>query len=309
MFEVRKPLYGANYYPEAFDRSEIDKDLDRMVELGLNCVRIAEFAWGVMEPEEGKFDFSIFRETVDKCRARGIAVVMGTPSACPPRWLEEKYPEISYMNQNGVRATHGGRRNVCPNNEVYRKYCARIVEEMAKEFCHDDNIVGWQIDNEIEPETLGSSGCCCPSCRAKFPQFIKEMYDGDIDKLNLEWGNAVWSNKFDSFEQLDFPNPIVWNHPGLQYHWGLFQDRSQNEFIKVQADILRKYVSVPIGHDSMPIFNLDYNILSSNMDVMMFNQYSFGNRVWDSAFWYDMMRALKGKPFWLTETSCCWPPR
>ena len=62
MFQAKKPVFGSNYYPEAWDRNLIDEDIALMQSMGLNCVRIAEFAWSTMEPEEGKFDFSLFRE-------------------------------------------------------------------------------------------------------------------------------------------------------------------------------------------------------------------------------------------------------
>ena len=85
---------GVAYYPEAWDRSQIDEDLDKMVEHGIGCVRIGEFAWKTMEPRLGEFDFSLFREVVDKCKTRGIKVIMGTPGATPPIWLSRMYPDI-----------------------------------------------------------------------------------------------------------------------------------------------------------------------------------------------------------------------
>lgn len=175
MFKVKKPIFGSNYYPEAWEHTEIDKDLDLMVKLGLNCVRIAEFAWATMEPEDGKFDFSLFREVVDKCRERGISVIMGTPTACPPQWLANKHPEIFAVAIDGTHQTIGGRRDVCPGSEVYLKYCDRIVEEIAKEFGRDDNVIGWQIDNEIEPErgNLGAMGCTCDECEKRFREYMK----------------------------------------------------------------------------------------------------------------------------------------
>lgn len=307
-FQVRYPILGSNYYPEAWDRSLIDEDLNLMQELGLNCVRIAEFAWKTMEPEEGKYDFSLFREVVDKCNERGIAVIMGTPTACPPRWLEEKYPEIFLVANDGTKMVHGARRNVCPNNEIYRAYCVKIVEAMAKEFANDENIIGWQIDNEIQPE-LGANkfmGCCCPVCKEKFNTWMQNRYNGDIDALNREWGNYVFSQQYDRFDQFDTPHPTLWTHPSYSYHYGLFQNDSQQEFIKLQYDVLKKYVSCPVGHDSMPIFNLDYNELSRNMDVMQYNHYCYGDIFWETHFWYDFLRPMKDRPFWNTETSCCW---
>lgn len=36
MFKVQKPVFGSNYYPEAWDRSLIDEDLSLMLDMGLN---------------------------------------------------------------------------------------------------------------------------------------------------------------------------------------------------------------------------------------------------------------------------------
>ena len=58
MYDFKPPYLGAAYYPESWPREEIDADLDRLQSHGLNTVRVAEFAWSTMEPEEGKFDFS-----------------------------------------------------------------------------------------------------------------------------------------------------------------------------------------------------------------------------------------------------------
>lgn len=304
MFKVKKPIFGSNYYPEAWDRSEIDKDLDRMCEMGLNCVRIAEFAWKTMEPEEGKYDFSLFREVVDKCRERGISVILGTPTACPPRWLEEKHPEVFQITWDGKVYRHGARRNVCPNDPVFREYCVKIVEAMAKEFCRDENVIGWQIDNEIDPEK-DVFGCCCPTCTAKFREYEKEKYNGDITALNREWGNYVFSQQYDDFSQLDHPYP-QWNHPSFLLNWQEFQVKSQHEFIKIQYDVLKKYVTCPVGTDMMPILSHDYDAWAESADVMQINEYFFGADLPGISLWYDFVRTIKDRPFWLTETSCCW---
>lgn len=90
--EKLQPFVGVAYYPEAWDRSEMIKDLDNMVRYGIKAVRVAEFAWKTMEPEDGKFDFSLFREMTDECNKRGIYVIFGTPGACRPAGLPKNTP-------------------------------------------------------------------------------------------------------------------------------------------------------------------------------------------------------------------------
>ena len=55
--EKRKkpPFLGAAYYPEDWDKSEIENDIAKMLETGISVVRIGEFAWKKMEPQEGHF--------------------------------------------------------------------------------------------------------------------------------------------------------------------------------------------------------------------------------------------------------------
>ena len=69
---MKKILVGAAYYPEMWEESEVEKDIVRMRESGVNTVRVAEFAWGRMEPEEGKFDFGRLERAVGKLGDAGI---------------------------------------------------------------------------------------------------------------------------------------------------------------------------------------------------------------------------------------------
>ena len=50
---------GSYYYPEQWDSSQWERDLKKMSEMGIKFTHFAEFAWAMMEPEEGKFDFTL----------------------------------------------------------------------------------------------------------------------------------------------------------------------------------------------------------------------------------------------------------
>lgn len=301
MYDFKPPYYGAAYYPESWPREEIDADLDRLQSHGLNTVRVAEFAWSTMEPEEGKYDLSLFREVVDKCKARGIAVIMCTPSATPPSWMAHKYPEI-FACDGERRAEHGHRRTTCPTNKLYRRFCADIVEVMAKEFASDENIIGWQIDNEFHMNILGT-GCNCPDCAKGFRDFLRERY-GTIDALNDAWGHYTWSLNFSTFNEIDPFNARMGQPPAHKYMWEVYKSLSFSDFCAAQADIIRKYTDKPIGTDMMPMHQLDPTETNSHLDVAQFNYYG---DIAHMPFWLDTYRQTHdGRHFWLTETSCCW---
>ena len=296
------PLLGAAYYPEAWEEGEQERDIAMMVKAGIRVVRMGEFAWSRMEPREGEFHFGWLRRVIEKLAAAGIAVILGTPSATPPIWLEEKEPSIMLVDEYGRRAQHGGRRNNCSNNPVYRQYAARIAEQMAMAFGKDPRVIGWQIDNEIY--TYGS-GCYCEHCRRAFREHLQAKY-GTPEQLNRRWNMALFSQWYDDFSQVPMPKPHIWHNPHLRAEWKEFISDSHVEFIRMQAEILRRYTAAPIGTDMMEAFGVSYEKIAAATDVIQFNHYEDDRHLSNAVYWFDYLRNLKERPFWNTETSTCW---
>ena len=298
---VMKPMHGAAYYPETWDEKEQEHDIEYMKKAGMNVMRIAEFAWGNMEPKEGKFDFTWLHKIVDKLADNGIAVIMGTPTAAPPLWLKKKDPKMMRLNANDLRSIHGGRREICSNNPTFRKYSARIVEKMAKEFMNDKNVIGWQIDNEIN---LRESGCFCEECEKGFRNYLKNKY-GTIENLNKRWNLNIFSQSYEDFSEIQLPKRN-WQFPQIMFEWFVFQTDSHIDFVHMQADILHKYVKVPVGTDMLQLINEDFEKMNEKLDVVQFNHYNSESTLPTLALWYDIVRAAKDRPFWSTETDPCW---
>lgn len=303
MKKLCKPYFGAAYYPEDWPEDQQEPDIAAMKECGVNVVRIAEFAWSSMEPEEGKYTFGWLHRIIDKLKAEGIAVLLGTPTCTPPLWITGKHPDIFTVMSNGLQTQHGARRHACPNNETYREYCKEIVKKMALEFGHDENVIGWQIDNEMIPSQ--PRGCFCPTCQKKFRERLKNKF-GTIENLNRSWGLKLWSMEFSSFDEIPAPRADVWHHPSLIQEWAEFQSDSYIEYSDVQADILHQYATQPVGTDMMPTFQINYDKISRKLDMLQFNHYNDKSNLWQAAFWMDYIRPMKKKPFWNTETSTCW---
>src|SRR5262249_52508076 len=110
-------LLGVDYYPDQTPESLWEEDARMMADFGFTNVRVAEFAWSLMEPSEGKFDFAWLHRSVDILHKHGIGVILGTPSAAPPPWLTQKYPEVLMVNDEGTTVSPGGRRFTCPSNK------------------------------------------------------------------------------------------------------------------------------------------------------------------------------------------------
>lgn len=306
MSKVEPPYLGAAYYPEDWPLEQVDVDIKLMLEAGMNVMRVGEFAWRRMEPVEAQYDFAWLHHVVDRLGEAGIATILGTPTATPPIWLVERYPEVLAMQDtaDGIRAQHGGRRHVCPNNTVYREYCADIVTHMAKEFGRDPNVIGWQVDNEVYPHP-SRRGCRCPVCVDRFHEWLRQRY-GTVEHLNKIWGMDIFSLAFQSFDEIPYPRIDTWHHPSLLTAWMSFQADSYIDFVHAQAEVLHQFAEQPVGTDMMPTNGISHFDMTRKLDLAQFNHYNTADNLWETTFWMDYLRPLYERPFWNTETSTCW---
>lgn len=303
MIEIKKPFLGAAYYPEDWPEEEVDHDIELMLDAGMDVVRIGEFAWAKMEPREGEYDFAWLHRVVDKLGSAGIGVIMGTPTAVPPFWLTAKDPEMFVEKRHGGRMQHGGRRHGCVNNPTYLCYCDKIVTALAREFGDDENIIGWQIDNEIYLQR-----CHCRHCLDKFHKHLKEKF-GTVEELNRRWNLNLFSQMYPSFEDIHIPRDGIegnWVNPHQFYEYKACDANTQVEFVARQAAILKKYVKAPVGTDQMPVNAINYRDMHRGLDVIQFNHYNLPENLWECGLWMDYLRTMKDTPFWNTETATCW---
>ncbi|HAS72988.1 MAG TPA: beta-galactosidase, partial [Clostridiales bacterium UBA8960] len=165
-------ILGVDYYPEHWPIEMLAEDIERIVKMGANTVRIGEFAWHLMEPVEGEFDFSFFDSIIEALKKSGLSVIFGTPTATFPAWFAKKYPNVIAVNGIGVSHAFGGRRLYCYNAPEYLRLTERIVTKLVDHYKNEPAIIAWQIDNELGHE--GSDQCYCPQCETGFQSFLKD---------------------------------------------------------------------------------------------------------------------------------------
>lgn len=293
---------GAAYYPELWAESELEKDIERCWEMKINTLRVGEFAWGKMEPQEGCFDLDWLSRVVDRLYEAGIYTVMCTPTCTPPRWLLNKYPETVQVSFNEVRDEVSSRCHPCKTSPIMREKNRLIVTELAKRFGNHKGIIGWQIDNEL---LNYGGGCYCDLCKQAFRKYLDNKY-GSVEALNDRWGMARWSLEYKTFDDVLPPRQGQWRHPSLRTEWRNFQCEQIFSYINEQADILHQYTTAPIGTDMMPTNVLSYYRATEKLDVVQFNHYDAADKIHHTLFSYDFLRPIKNRPFWVTETQVGW---
>lgn len=293
------PYVGVAYYPEVAG-DEIDRDIRQMKEVGVNMVRMGEFAWCRMEPKQGRYDFNWLHQAVDKFAAAGIAVVLCTPTATPPIWLSEKHPDILRLSAAGQVVGHGGRRQYCPNSPTYQKYAVGIAERLGDEFAKSTAVIAWQIDNEFWDD------CFCPHCEKAFHAWLEKRF-GTIEALNTAWLTVLWSQEYQSFDQVPLPNPQRVggrHHPSLRAAYRQFMSDSYVAFCNAQATVIRKKTGRPVTTNAHnPVYQrIDYAELFRDLQIVGTDSYAGAGNLLRYAFEADWMRPL-GTRFWLAETA------
>ena len=79
-FQWKEMTMGTCYYPEHWSRELWQDDLQRMKAAGITVIRVAEFAWNKVEPEEDVFVFDFWDEFLELCKLEEIQVIFGTPT-------------------------------------------------------------------------------------------------------------------------------------------------------------------------------------------------------------------------------------
>jgi beta-galactosidase len=297
--------FGADYYPEHWPEERWPEDVKLMKAAGFNVVRMAEFAWSLMEPEEGTYDFKWLDRAIEILYANGIEVVLGTPTAAPPPWLMSKQEDLFIVTESGVRLTYGLRREYCPNNPLYHRHTEKIVTQMAAHYAVNPAVIGWQIDNEF------GDRCYCEICRGSFHSWLQKRY-GTLAELNERWGTIFWSHIYTDWSQIPTPRNTARSHnPGLALDYKRFMSDTYRDYQKLQIDIIRQHSSDQfITHNLMGFgFNqLDYYDLAADLDFVSWDNYL--RMQWNmtakvdparSAGSADTMRGLKKQNFWVME--------
>ncbi len=270
-----KPKLGVCYYPEHWPRANWSQDANRMKVSGLSLVRIGEFSWSRLEAVPGKLTWDWLDEAIEILGAAGLEVVLGTPTATPPRWMIDKHPDMLAADEQGNPRNFGSRRHYCFSHQGYRQEAARIVELMAERYGDNPHVVAWQTDNEYgcHDTTVSYSDAALQA----FRQWLAGHY-ADIESLNKAWGNVFWSMEYCNFEQIDLPIKTVTEaNPAHRYAFLKFSSDQVVSFNRLQCDILRRFSSAPIAHNYMgSVTDFDHFATGSDLDIASWDSYPLG---------------------------------
>jgi beta-galactosidase len=314
-----KRTLGTCYYPEHWPEEIWAEDAARMVEIGLTWVRIGEFAWSRLEPQPGQLDFGWMDRAIATLGAAGLRVVLGTPTATPPRWMLERYPDMLATDAQGHPRGFGSRRHYCFSHDGFRTEAVRITELLAHRYGSNPHVAAWQTDNEYgcHDTTLSYS----PAARDAFRNWCAQRYQSP-DALNRAWGNVFWSMEYAQFDEIELPALTVTEaNPAHMMAFRRFSSDQVARFNLTQVDAIRRHSDVPISHNYMGrITEFDHFELGKQMEIATWDSYPLGfleDRLEASdghkrhfmrqgdpdfqAFHHDLYRAVGQGRWWVME--------
>ncbi|HEY4202275.1 MAG TPA: beta-galactosidase [Devosiaceae bacterium] len=271
------PTLGVCYYPEHWPQALWDKDAARMAEVGISYVRIGEFAWSKLEPRPGDMHLDWLVEAMDTLGRHGLKVILGTPTATPPRWMMDKHPDMVAIDEDGRPRNFGSRRHYCFSHLGYRQECARITRLLIEKVGQHAALGGWQTDNEYGCHNTTYS--YSEAARLGFRTWLKARY-GTIETLNQAWGNVFWSMEYNDFEQIDLPLLTVTEpNPAASLDFRRYSSDQVAAFNKVQFDLMKAArPDLPVIHNFMGRFTqFDHYDLAKTIDVASWDSYPLGH--------------------------------
>jgi beta-galactosidase len=270
-----KRSLGVCYYPEHWPEEQWAEDAARMAKLGLSWVRIGEFAWSRIEPTPGTFDWGWLDRAIDSLGRAGLKVVLGTPTATPPRWMLTKHPDMLAVDHDGRPRGFGSRRHYCFSHRPYRAECARIVTALAERYGQNPYVAAWQTDNEYgcHDTTLSYS----PAALHAFRDWLAQRYQSP-QAQNRAWGNVFWSMDYASFDEIGLPNLTVTEaNPAHVMAFRRFASDEVAGFNRLQTDIIRRHSPAPIAHNYMgQITDFDHFATGADLDIASWDAYPLG---------------------------------
>ena len=102
----------------------------------------------MLEPREGKYNFSKLDKVVQQLSDANFDIVMGTATAAMPAWMFKKYPDIARVDYQDRRHVFGQRHNFCPNSSNYQRLAGELVKQLVERYKDNKHIVVWHINNE-----------------------------------------------------------------------------------------------------------------------------------------------------------------
>lgn len=189
------------------------------VELGLNAASLLLY-WNEVEPEEGRYDFTMLDHRIEMCRKYGLKMILvwfGAYKNCSlnyaPDYVKqdhERFPKV--VIKSGTLHTNFA----CPGGvETQRRdelALIKIFEHLKEVDSREHTVVLFQMENEVG--FIDTDRCYCPSCNKRYEESgFTGKYGWYSDEAFGAYMLAQYCDTLAATCKAIYPIPIYMNVP------------------------------------------------------------------------------------------------
>jgi len=211
---------------------ELKHDMELLKKNNFNLVKLQEH-WMIDEAKEGEYDFSKYEELIEYAASLDMGVYLGLTCEQAPGWLYEKYPDCRMVDRNGQTVmltaqttlpADGKPGPCCDHKEAFSDQL-RFIRNLVAKLAKYENIVIWNTWQEIgyfDKMLLRDSICYCKNTIAAYRDWLKSIFNNDLDSLNTKW-NARYSD----WHYIEPERGIIKYTCPQEITWGYFMNNIQ----------------------------------------------------------------------------------
>lgn len=177
---------------------------EKLAKMNLNAV-LVPFYWELMEPEEGKFDFTLIDEIIKDARKANLKIVplwfaswKNSMSCYAPAWVktnQKRFPRSQYRDGKGMEIMSPfSEENVAADAKAFKALMKHLKEFDGKE----NTVIMVQVENEIGmiPDSRDRSEIANKLYASQVPAELINYLSVNKDKLVPEFYDVWRTNGF-----------------------------------------------------------------------------------------------------------------
>lgn len=290
--------------------ADIDVVIPRMAALGLNTVLVPVY-WELLEPVEGRFDFTLVDHTLQRARENGLHVVLlwfgvwkNSMSCYAPLWFKEdtrRFPRAMTAEGKPMEIAS------CFSDNVLKadlRAFTRLMEHLAEVDKDRNTVLMVQIENEIgmleaarDHSPLAERAFSEPIPRELLPLLIRMKDEGMKDEgaKQLRWSDVdtddpYWDEQFQAWHYARYVEQLA-SAARRIHDVPLFVNAAMNSRGRRPGE----YPSAgPLAH-----LAAIWKLAAPSIDMLSPDIYDTGFKSW--AAQYD----FPGNALFIPESRCC----
>jgi hypothetical protein len=204
--------------------------IQRLAQANLNTI-LTVVSWDLVEPEEGKFDFSMIDYQIEAARANNVRLIFlwfgswkNGLSHFPPEWVkadQDRFPRVVNAEGNTLEILSTLSQ---ASRDADAKAFAAVMRHIREVDAERHTVIAVQVQNEVG--VMGSTRDFCPAANEAFTgpvpreltQYLQQNRDNLLPELKAIWDAAgnktrgTWEEVFGRNVQRPADDPPVPNN-------------------------------------------------------------------------------------------------